>query len=147
MVQYIDKLLHCTRSNREYICPLACNLYTFIFLYRQRNFLLEILFFLISFIHMHSFFLRIRLYCIFSVSSVPEKNCGIPPKPLHGDHFLVYGPNDVLIALQYLCYRPYDLFGNPQRTCLGNNTWSGTAPTCVKGTVSSQLSIMGGNLP
>ncbi|XP_053333907.1 inactive serine protease PAMR1 [Clarias gariepinus] len=63
---------------------------------------------------------------------VPEKNCGIPPKPSHGDHFLVYGPNDVLIALQYLCYRPYTLFGNPQRTCLGNNTWSGTAPTCVK---------------
>ncbi|XP_047015847.1 inactive serine protease PAMR1 isoform X2 [Ictalurus punctatus] len=63
---------------------------------------------------------------------VPEKNCGILPKPSHGDHFLVYGPNDVLIALQYLCYRPYTLVGNPQRTCLGNNTWSGTAPTCVK---------------
>ncbi|XP_060742721.1 inactive serine protease PAMR1 [Tachysurus vachellii] len=63
---------------------------------------------------------------------VPEKNCDIPPKPAHGDHFLVYGPNDVLIALQYLCYRPYTLDGNPQRTCLGNNTWSGTAPTCVK---------------
>ncbi|KAI5626934.1 inactive serine protease PAMR1-like [Silurus asotus] len=63
---------------------------------------------------------------------VPEKICGIPPKPAHGDHFLVYGPNDVLIALQYLCFRPYTLVGNPQRTCLGNNTWSGTAPTCVK---------------
>ncbi|XP_051547994.1 inactive serine protease PAMR1 isoform X2 [Myxocyprinus asiaticus] len=64
---------------------------------------------------------------------VPEQNCGIPPKPEHGDHFLVYGPNDVLIAIQYLCYKPYKLNGNPQRTCLGNNTWSGTAPTCVKG--------------
>ncbi|KAG9281076.1 inactive serine protease PAMR1 isoform X2 [Astyanax mexicanus] len=63
---------------------------------------------------------------------VPEKNCGIPPKPAYGDHFLVYGPNDVLIALQYLCYRPYALIGTPQRTCLGNNTWSGTAPICVK---------------
>ncbi|XP_066524688.1 inactive serine protease PAMR1 isoform X2 [Hoplias malabaricus] len=63
---------------------------------------------------------------------VPEKNCGIPPKPTYGDHFLVYGPNDVLIALQYLCYRPYTLIGIPQRTCLANNTWSGTAPICVK---------------
>ncbi|KAF7702185.1 inactive serine protease PAMR1 [Silurus meridionalis] len=63
---------------------------------------------------------------------VPERICGVPPKPAHGDHFLVYGPNDVLIALQYLCYRPYTLVGNPQRTCLGNNTWSGTAPTCAK---------------
>ncbi|XP_051978723.1 inactive serine protease PAMR1 isoform X3 [Xyrauchen texanus] len=64
---------------------------------------------------------------------VPEQSCGIPPKPEHGDHFLVYGPNDVLIAIQYLCYKPYKLNGNPQRTCLGNNTWSGMAPTCVKG--------------
>ncbi|KAL7868058.1 hypothetical protein SRHO_G00094420 [Serrasalmus rhombeus] len=61
-----------------------------------------------------------------------EKNCGIPPKPAYGDHFLVYGPNDVLIALQYLCYRPYTLIGTPQRTCVANNTWSGTAPICVK---------------
>ncbi|XP_072526077.1 inactive serine protease PAMR1 isoform X2 [Salminus brasiliensis] len=63
---------------------------------------------------------------------VPEKNCGIPPKPAYGDHFLVYGPNDVLIALQYLCYRPYRLIGTHQRTCLANSTWSGTAPICVK---------------
>ncbi|XP_062317947.1 inactive serine protease PAMR1 [Osmerus eperlanus] len=60
------------------------------------------------------------------------KFCAIPAKPAHGDHFLVYGPNDVLIALQYLCYRPYKLTGTPQRTCLHNNTWSGTPPTCVK---------------
>ncbi|XDV52339.1 hypothetical protein PO909_021076 [Leuciscus waleckii] len=63
---------------------------------------------------------------------VPYHNCGIPPKPEHGDHFLVYGPNDVLIAIQYFCYNQYKLNGAPQRTCLGNNTWSGTAPTCVK---------------
>ncbi|XP_076847849.1 inactive serine protease PAMR1 [Brachyhypopomus gauderio] len=62
---------------------------------------------------------------------VPEKNCPIPPKPSHGDHFLVYGPNDVLLALQYLCYRPHTLMGTPQRMCLANNTWSGSAPTCV----------------
>ncbi|KTF89930.1 hypothetical protein cypCar_00031718, partial [Cyprinus carpio] len=63
---------------------------------------------------------------------VPDQNCGIPPKPEHGDHFLVYGPNDVIIAIQYFCYKLYKLNGIPQRTCLGNNTWSGTAPTCVK---------------
>ncbi|XP_077101650.1 inactive serine protease PAMR1 [Siphateles boraxobius] len=63
---------------------------------------------------------------------VPDHNCGIPPKPELGDHFLVYGPNDVLIAIQYFCFKQYKLNGAPQRTCLGNNTWSGTAPTCVK---------------
>ncbi|XP_058622467.1 inactive serine protease PAMR1 isoform X3 [Onychostoma macrolepis] len=67
-----------------------------------------------------------------SPQCVPDQNCGIPPKPEHGDHFLVYGPNDVLIAIQYFCYKLYKLNGTPQRTCLGNNTWSGTAPTCVK---------------
>ncbi|KAG7473822.1 hypothetical protein MATL_G00099930 [Megalops atlanticus] len=61
-----------------------------------------------------------------------ERTCGIPEKPAHGDHFLVYGPGDVLIAVQYLCYRPYTLSGNSQRTCLLNSTWSGTAPSCVK---------------
>ncbi|KAM8860986.1 inactive serine protease PAMR1 isoform 1-T1 [Synchiropus picturatus] len=61
-----------------------------------------------------------------------ERFCSLPPKPTHGDHFLVYGPNDVLIALQYLCYQPYELSGSSQRTCLSNNTWSGTPPVCTK---------------
>ncbi|KAJ8343172.1 hypothetical protein SKAU_G00305010 [Synaphobranchus kaupii] len=61
-----------------------------------------------------------------------ERTCGVPKKPAHGDHFLVYGPENVPIAVQYLCYRPYTLSGNSQRTCLPNSTWSGTAPTCVK---------------
>ncbi|XP_063052666.1 inactive serine protease PAMR1 [Engraulis encrasicolus] len=61
-----------------------------------------------------------------------ERTCPPPPKPTYGDHFLVFGPNDVVIALQYLCYRPYKLVGAQQRTCLANGTWSGTAPTCVK---------------
>ncbi|XP_035252083.1 inactive serine protease PAMR1 isoform X2 [Anguilla anguilla] len=60
-----------------------------------------------------------------------ERTCGVPEKPAHGDHFLVYGPEDVAIAVQYLCYRPYVLRGASQRTCLPNSTWSGTAPTCV----------------
>ncbi|XP_068170211.1 inactive serine protease PAMR1 isoform X2 [Antennarius striatus] len=58
--------------------------------------------------------------------------CSLPPKPTNGDHFLVYGPNDVLIALQYLCYQPYEISGNSQRTCLPNNTWSGTHPVCIQ---------------
>ncbi|KAM7002686.1 inactive serine protease PAMR1 [Tautogolabrus adspersus] len=61
-----------------------------------------------------------------------ERVCSLPPKPKHGDHFLVYGPNDVLIALQYLCYNPYELSGNSQRTCLPNNTWSGPPPVCTQ---------------
>lgn len=72
--------------------------------------------------------------CEFSAHPVPvEQVCVLPPKPAHGDHFLVYGPNDVLIALQYLCYQPYELSGTSQRTCLPNNTWSGNPPVCTKG--------------
>lgn len=59
--------------------------------------------------------------------------CTQPPKPENGDHFLVYGPNDVLIALQYLCHHPYELSGNSQRTCLPNSTWSGSPPVCSRG--------------
>ncbi|XP_034542652.1 inactive serine protease PAMR1 [Notolabrus celidotus] len=61
-----------------------------------------------------------------------ERVCTLPPKPEHGDHFLVFGPNDVLIALQYLCYHPFGLSGGSQRTCLPNNTWSGPPPVCTK---------------
>ncbi|XP_029288979.1 inactive serine protease PAMR1 [Cottoperca gobio] len=61
-----------------------------------------------------------------------ERVCSLPPKPPHGDHFLVYGPNDVLIALQYLCYQPHELSGSSQRACLPNNTWSGTSPICTQ---------------
>ncbi|KAG9337005.1 hypothetical protein JZ751_029922 [Albula glossodonta] len=61
-----------------------------------------------------------------------ERTCGIPKKPTHGDHLLLYGPGDVLIAVQYQCNRPYMLVGTSQRTCLTNSTWSGTAPSCVK---------------
>lgn len=67
-----------------------------------------------------------------------ERVCSLPPKPAHGDHFLVYGPNDVLVALQYLCHQPYELSGSSQRTCLPNNTWSGAPPVCV--TVNNTLS-------
>lgn len=66
-----------------------------------------------------------------------ERVCSLPSKPTHGDHFLVYGPNDVLVALQYLCHQPYELSGGSQRTCLPNNTWSGTPPVCI--TVNNTL--------
>lgn len=71
-----------------------------------------------------------------------KRECILPPKPAHGDHFLVYGPNDVLIALQYLCFQPYELSGNSQRTCLPNNTWSGTPPVCSQG-LTQWRKIMG----
>ncbi|XP_037538649.1 inactive serine protease PAMR1 [Nematolebias whitei] len=61
-----------------------------------------------------------------------ERVCTLPSKPRNGNHFLVYGPNDVLIALQYLCHQPYELVGSSQRTCLPNNTWSGAPPVCTK---------------
>ncbi|XP_027889735.1 inactive serine protease PAMR1 [Xiphophorus couchianus] len=61
-----------------------------------------------------------------------ERVCTLPPKPVNGDHLLVYGPNDVLIALQYMCNQPYELIGISQRTCLPNNTWSGSPPFCSK---------------
>ncbi|KAM9754161.1 inactive serine protease PAMR1 [Menidia menidia] len=61
-----------------------------------------------------------------------ERICTLPPKPTHGNHVLVYGPNDVLIALQYFCYQPYELSGVSHRTCLQNNTWSGPPPVCTK---------------
>lgn len=61
-----------------------------------------------------------------------ERVCTLPPKPVNGDHLLVYGPNDVIIALQYMCNQPYELIGISQRTCLPNNTWSGTPPVCSK---------------
>ncbi|XP_061077266.1 inactive serine protease PAMR1-like isoform X2 [Conger conger] len=65
--------------------------------------------------------------------NVPRpRTCVAPEKPAHGDHFLLYGAREIAIAVQYLCYRPYVMRGNSQRTCLPNSTWSGTAPSCVK---------------
>ncbi|XP_018620783.2 inactive serine protease PAMR1 isoform X1 [Scleropages formosus] len=60
-----------------------------------------------------------------------EKSCPSPEHLANGDYFLVYGGN-VLIAVQYMCRPPFVLKGQSQRTCLPNNTWSGTAPACVR---------------
>uniref|UniRef100_A0A3B3QQB4 Sushi domain-containing protein n=1 Tax=Paramormyrops kingsleyae TaxID=1676925 RepID=A0A3B3QQB4_9TELE len=77
---------------------------------------------------------------------VEKKSCPIPEKPASGDYFLVYGPEDVLIAVQYLCHSPYMLKGQSQSSCLPNSTWSGPAPLCVKGesmhTQTCRLSIV-----
>ncbi|KPP59946.1 inactive serine protease PAMR1-like [Scleropages formosus] len=62
-----------------------------------------------------------------------EKSCPSPEHLANGDYFLVYGGN-VLIAVQYMCRPPFVLKGQSQRTCLPNNTWSGTAPACVRET-------------
>nr|XP_015193970.1 PREDICTED: inactive serine protease PAMR1 isoform X2 [Lepisosteus oculatus] len=68
-----------------------------------------------------------------SPQCVPEeKQCAEPGKPSNGNYLLVYGPGDVLIAVQYFCNSRYTLSGNPQQTCQPNGTWSGTQPKCVK---------------
>ncbi|XP_066557144.1 inactive serine protease PAMR1 isoform X2 [Amia ocellicauda] len=61
-----------------------------------------------------------------------EKQCEDLGKPLNGNYLLVYGPGDVLIAVQYFCNTSYTLRGISQLTCLPNGTWSGTKPQCVK---------------
>ncbi|TRY85811.1 hypothetical protein DNTS_011858, partial [Danionella cerebrum] len=63
---------------------------------------------------------------------VPDQSCATPPKPDHGDHFKVYGPGGVLMAVQYYCHEPYQIKGDAQIYCLQNHSWSGTPPTCIK---------------
>ncbi|XP_028812567.1 inactive serine protease PAMR1 [Denticeps clupeoides] len=67
------------------------------------------------------------------------KTCSTPPKPAHGDVFLLLGASEGAASMaQYLCYKPYELHGASQRTCLPNSTWSGGPPTCVKDTPRKQ---------
>ncbi|CAL8359732.1 unnamed protein product [Lota lota] len=66
-----------------------------------------------------------------------ERTCSLPPKPAHGDHFLVYGPNDPVPGLapetvEYFCNHSYALSGDARRVCQPNGTWSGTQPVCVR---------------
>uniref|UniRef100_A0A4W5PYV0 Sushi domain-containing protein n=1 Tax=Hucho hucho TaxID=62062 RepID=A0A4W5PYV0_9TELE len=58
--------------------------------------------------------------------------CVLPARPVNGELLSVYGLEDELLAVQYLCHPPYTLTGTPQRTCLPNATWSGTVPICGK---------------
>lgn len=79
-------------------------------------------------------------YCIitfyfFSQGQNPPL-CATPQKPAHGDLFLQYKESDILSSVQYLCYKPYKLKGASQRACLPNGTWSGSAPVCIKGTLT-----------
>ncbi|KAI5088644.1 inactive serine protease PAMR1-like [Silurus meridionalis] len=61
-----------------------------------------------------------------------KSGCVTPPKPAHGDHFLLYENGDVATGVQYRCYKPYKLRGVSRRMCLSNGTWSGAAPTCIR---------------
>uniref|UniRef100_A0A3Q3KAJ3 Inactive serine protease PAMR1 n=1 Tax=Monopterus albus TaxID=43700 RepID=A0A3Q3KAJ3_MONAL len=61
-----------------------------------------------------------------------ENVCALPPKPKHGDHFLVYGPNDVLITVEFFCNHSYALSGDVRRSCQPDGTWSGKQPLCVR---------------
>lgn len=56
----------------------------------------------------------------------------MPARPVNGELLSVYGLEDELLAVQYLCHPPYTLTGSTQRTCLPNATWSGTVPICGK---------------
>ncbi|XP_052361430.1 inactive serine protease PAMR1-like isoform X2 [Oncorhynchus keta] len=58
--------------------------------------------------------------------------CVLPARPVNGELLSVYGLEDELLAVQYLCHPPYTLTGSPQRTCLPNATWSGMVPICGK---------------
>ncbi|TSK20013.1 Excitatory amino acid transporter 2 [Bagarius yarrelli] len=61
-----------------------------------------------------------------------EFGCVTPPKPTHGDHFLLYKDGDTATTVRYLCFKPYELRGVSERICLSNGTWSGSAPTCTR---------------
>lgn len=45
----------------------------------------------------------------------------------------MYSLKEQLVSVNYRCHSPFTLIGSQQRSCLPNGTWSGTAPTCVKG--------------
>ncbi|XP_056134942.1 inactive serine protease PAMR1 isoform X2 [Lampris incognitus] len=58
--------------------------------------------------------------------------CEPPEEPANGHFLPVYGVENQLISVNYLCHPPYKLIGSQQRICLTNATWSGSVPTCVK---------------
>ncbi|XP_039460788.1 limulus clotting factor C [Oreochromis aureus] len=71
-----------------------------------------------------------------SVSAIKNVACAAPDKPVNGYLLPVYGPKEELVLVNYRCHPPFRLIGTQQRTCLPNGTWSGTAPSCVKGQTS-----------
>ncbi|XP_029987073.1 inactive serine protease PAMR1 [Sphaeramia orbicularis] len=71
-----------------------------------------------------------------SVSPVRKPACAPPEQPVNGHVVRVYEPKGELFSVEYQCHPPFTLMGSQQQTCLPNGTWSGTAPTCVKGQTS-----------
>ncbi|XP_061565169.1 uncharacterized protein LOC133419767 [Cololabis saira] len=72
-----------------------------------------------------------------SVSTVINNAaCTLPEKPVNGYVSPVYGPVEQLVSVNYHCHPTFTLTGAQQRSCLPNGTWSGTAPSCLKGQTS-----------
>uniref|UniRef100_A0A3Q4HQ04 Peptidase domain containing associated with muscle reration 1 n=1 Tax=Neolamprologus brichardi TaxID=32507 RepID=A0A3Q4HQ04_NEOBR len=83
------------------------------------------------FVHVPLLFL---FTCVCSASFIGQFIIPAPLyKPVNGYLLPVYGPEEELILVNYQCHPPFRLIGMQQRTCLPNGTWSGTAPSCVKG--------------
>ncbi|XP_041647516.1 inactive serine protease PAMR1 [Cheilinus undulatus] len=72
-----------------------------------------------------------------SVSAVKTPLCAPPQRPLNGYLLPVYSLKEQLVSVNYRCHSPFTLIGSQQRTCLPGGTWSGTAPTCVRGQTST----------
>ncbi|KAM6943554.1 LOW QUALITY PROTEIN: inactive serine protease PAMR1 [Xenentodon cancila] len=70
------------------------------------------------------------------LSTIKNAACTLPEKPVNGYVLPVYGPREQLVSVNYHCHPTFTLTGTQQRTCLPNDTWSGTAPSCVKGQTS-----------
>ncbi|XP_074522229.1 inactive serine protease PAMR1 [Halichoeres trimaculatus] len=71
-----------------------------------------------------------------SASAVKNPSCPPPERPLNGYVLPVYSLKEQLVSVNYRCHSPFTLTGSQQRLCLPDGTWSGTAPTCVKGQTS-----------
>lgn len=71
-----------------------------------------------------------------TVSAIKNQACATAEKPVNGYFLPVYGPKEELVSVNYRCHPPFTLIGSQQRICQPNGTWSGTVPTCLKGTFS-----------
>lgn len=71
---------------------------------------------------------------ISTVSTIKDAACTLPENPSNGYLLPVYGPNEKLVYINYWCHPPFTLTGAQKRTCQPNGTWSGSTPSCVKGT-------------
>uniref|UniRef100_A0A3Q1FFV5 Peptidase domain containing associated with muscle regeneration 1a n=1 Tax=Acanthochromis polyacanthus TaxID=80966 RepID=A0A3Q1FFV5_9TELE len=72
--------------------------------------------------------------CETDCSTNKNAACSLPEKPLNGYLLPVFGPKEELVLVNHRCRPPFILTGSEQRSCLPNGTWSGSVPSCVKGT-------------